>query len=442
MTFGHAGDSVADRYRLDRLVAGTADVEHWEAYDTRLARAVALRLEREPGEADEDAADEGAAGEAGPSGAAESEPESTQTRIARLTNPHVAALYDIGVVGSGAERVRYAVSEWSAGRTLGHLMETGPQPWTRVADWGRQTSAGLAALHAIGVAHGALGPDSLAVFDDRRVKIMGAGLEHAVGGGDAAAVAVAAADDVRALGELMWRAVAGTAADAERRLDTEPLREAGMPPVLIELLGEMLADDPAARPTAAAVEERIAPLVPIERAADREAEPSTMPLVVPPTEFGTRTDIAVRDYPTTPIHRGSPAQASKRRSAGLLVGLALLLAAVGAAVGLIIANNVGRTTAPPPPNVTVSGSAGTINLPTPTAPTSSAPPTTATSAPHTSTAATSAPPSSPSATASPSASSSPSSSAASSPAGPASASGTAIGGPPGGPGSPTTVATK
>lgn len=433
MTLGHAGDSVADRYRLDRLVAGTADVEHWEAYDTRLARAVAIRLEREPGEV---------GGNAGPSGAAESESESTLTRIARLTNPHVAALYDVGVAGIGAERVRYAVSEWSAGHTLGDLMQTGPVPWTRVADWGRQTSAGLAALHAIGVAHGALSPDSLAVFDDRRVKIMGAGLEHTVGGPDAAGFDVAAADDVRALGELMWRAVAGTPpADPEA---TEPLREAGMPPVFIELLVEMLAADAVARPAAATVEERIAPLVPIERAADPEAEASTMPLVVPPpTEFGTLTDMPVRDYPTTPIQRGVPAEDRKRRSAGLFAGLALLLAALGVGVGLFVANNVGRNTAPPLVNVTVSGSAGTINLPTPTTPTSSAPPSTATSAPRTSAAATSAPPSSPSATASPSASasSSPSSSSSSTAGGGPTASGTAIGGPTRGPG-PSTAPTK
>ena len=164
MTLGHDGESVADRYRLDRLAGGTPDLELWEAYDTRLARSVSVRLERDP-------ADEDGDGEQG------EDPRSVLTRIARLSHPNVAAVYDVGVA-DGDERMRYAVSEWSDGHTLGQLMQSGPMPWTRVADWGRQTSAGLAALHEIGIVHGALDPDRVAVFDDRRVKIVDAGLEQ------------------------------------------------------------------------------------------------------------------------------------------------------------------------------------------------------------------------------------------------------------------------
>ena len=390
MTLGHDGESVADRYRLDRLAGGTPDLELWEAYDTRLARSVSVRLERDP--ADEDDDGDGEQGE---------DPRSVLTRIARLSHPNVAAVYDVGVA-DGGERVRYAVSEWSDGHTLGQLMQSGPMPWTRVADWGRQTSAGLAALHEIGIVHGALDPDRVAVFDDRRIKIVDAGLEQSLGGDEEGE---GAAGDVHALGQMLWRAVAGApprekvAGEGEGGgaggFDTEPLREAGMPPVLIELLTEMLAADPAARPTAAAAEERFAPLVPIERAADTLPEYPTSPTLAGAT---ARTQ-AIRPAPAAAVEE-------KKNRRGLMIGLAALIAAAGAALGLTVASLTSSSGSQPPPvNVSVSGSAGVINLPNPTVRTSTA-------APHTTAAQTTGPVSSasPPSSAPPSASATPSSS--------------------------------
>jgi hypothetical protein len=534
MTLGHAGESVADRYRLDRQVDCTPDVEHWEAYDKRLARSVAVRLEREPetveeaggAPGDKAAPEEAGRGSAGAESAATesaaaerdgadsesaedggAEPEDSAapvlTRIAQLSHPNVAAVYDVGVTGGeGNARVRYAISEWSHGHTLGQLMRSGPQPWPKVADWGRQTSAGLAALHEIGIAHGALGPDSIAVFDDRRVKIMGAGLEQTgfeqAGGGSAVvADTEALADDVRALAELMWKAAAGAApvwrdaaesgveggADAgggagaasetrvlpetkgsqkkpdepagasaeaatvrlgqaesaraaERRLNTDPLRETGMPPVFIELLVEMLAGDPAACPTAALVEERITPLVPVVRAADTPVSPpprftTTQQFTAgsprsTATEFKTPADMAARNHPTSPIRPAPPgaksaagttaataattASTRRKRPRGLMIGLGLLVAAFGSGLGLLIANHGNSSSpAPPPVNVTVTNSAGIINLPSPTVATSSAAPVH--TAPRTTAPASSAPSPSQSPSASPSASASASASA-------------------------------
>ena len=465
MTLGHDGESVADRYRLDRLAGGTPDLELWEAYDTRLARSVSVRLERDP-------ADEDGDGEQG------EDPRSVLTRIARLNHPNVAAVYDVGVAGGdGAERVRYAVSEWSKGHTLGQLMQSGPLPWTRVADWGRQTSAGLAALHEIGIVHGALDPDRVAVFDDRRIKIVDAGLEQSLGG-DAAAEEEGAAADVHALGSMLWQAVAGAppvekpdvdagTADADTgainaggdreaaadtvvvagvggeegaaRFDTEPLREAGMPPVLIELLTEMLAVDPAVRPTAAAAEERFAPLVPVERASDTLPEYPTSPTLGGAT---ARTQ-ALRPTSAAPPR---PAVEEKRRRRGLVVGLVALIIAAGAGLGFVIANLTSSSgSTPPPVNVSVSGSAGVINLPNPSVSTSNAAPRT--TAAQTTAPESSAPPPSASASASatPSESTSPSASASSSgggagtpgtqQSGAASSSSATAGGQPGGPAS-------
>ena len=172
MMLGRAGSMVADRYRLDQLTASADGFEHWRAHDERLGRPVVVRLDQ--------VADAGGAAGAGAEGGARDEdwsPQPALARIARLNYPAVAAVYDAGMtVDSVTGPVRYAVSEAVEGRSLAQVMATGPQPWTRVADWGRQICGALAALHGIGIAHGSLGPDNVAVRDDRMVKVFDAGL--------------------------------------------------------------------------------------------------------------------------------------------------------------------------------------------------------------------------------------------------------------------------
>jgi eukaryotic-like serine/threonine-protein kinase len=211
MTLGRPGALLADRYRLDRLVGGNGSAERWQAYDERLARPVTARLTPAAG----DAAQEDAA-------------QVALERLARLNHPGVAAVYDVGTVDDldagvggdyGVGALSYAISEWTDGRTLAQIMETGPQAWPRIADWGRQISGALAALHSLGIVHGALGPNSIAIHDDRQVKILDAGLGP-VGDGDEAAApeavepAEAEEDDSAAAG-----AGAEARSDVERDVD-------------------------------------------------------------------------------------------------------------------------------------------------------------------------------------------------------------------------------
>ena len=200
MTLGRPGDLLADRYRLDRFVGGVGSVERWRAYDERLARSVTARLEPAPDDAAEQDESTAAA-------------QAALTSMAQLNHPGVAAVYDVGTAdGLRDGAVGYAISEWTEGRTLGQIMAGGPQPWPRTADWGRQISGALAALHGIGIAHGALSPESVAIHDDRQVKILDAGLdstrmpEHA-----GEELPPAASDDVYALGFLLWEATVGAA---------------------------------------------------------------------------------------------------------------------------------------------------------------------------------------------------------------------------------------
>lgn len=411
MTLGRPGALLADRYRLDRLVDVAGSAERWQAYDVRLARPVTARLTPATG----DSAHEEAA-------------QAALERMARINHPGVAAVYDVGTADGLADgAASYAISEWTDGRTLEQIMATGPQSWSRTADWGRQISGALAALHSVGLAHGALGPNSVAIHDDRRVKILDAGLsaagaedEDAAEDGTAEdretetesaqsdeaiepaqtselgeALPAGAADDVYALGFLLWEATVGAAPDfaAEdaRELDQQPLREAHVPAQMVALLVEMLDADPAQRPAAAALEQRFEPFAVAERDMLPQVEP------VP-----DKTQVIVPAPAVGPAQPTGPAQRERRRRRGLLTGLALLLAAIGAGVGLLLASlNHSNATSPDIGNTAVpSISPGTVMLPS-VSPTPSPSPVQTSAAPATS----AAPSRSPSASASPSQSS-------------------------------------
>ncbi|MBS2965469.1 hypothetical protein KGA66_20625 [Actinocrinis puniceicyclus] len=434
MTLGRPGDLLADRYRLDRFVGSAGTAERWQAYDERLARPVTARIETAVG-------DEG--GQQGSVAVA----RAALSTIARLNHPGVAAVYDMGTADElrgGA--VGYAISEWTEGRTLGQIMAGGLHPWQRAADWGRQISSALAALHEIGIAHGALSPESVAIHDDRQVKIFDVGLD------DVEPVAAAEADplegedddagerelpagapeDVYALAFMLWEATVGAApeyvaagteaaggapkgrdeaqdeapdepAEDERpggregaEVDQRPLLEAGAPAGFAVLLGQMLSHDPARRPTAAQAEERFLPFAASERAGD------TLPGIA-----AIPAQTQVIDAPMAGAAAARVARPEPDRRRGAWLGLGLLVAALLAGLGLLLANLNSHPAGPGGLNPVVpSSSPGTVDLPDGTVSTVASQPaptfghrTGSTSPAPPSTAATSQAPSSPAASA-------------------------------------------
>lgn len=437
MTLGRPGDLLADRYRLDRFVSGAGRVERWRAFDERLARPVTARLEPAAAEGD------------GPEEAETPAVRAALTNIAQLNHPGVAAVYDVGTADGlrGGATVGYAISEWTEGRTLGQIMATGPQPWPRTAHWGRQISGALAALHGIGIAHGSLSPQSVAIHDDRQVKILDVGLDSdAADGGDAvqpsgtqdsdsdageerdaAALPAGAPDDVYALGFLLWeatvgaapeyvipaaggdeeaaaqvpartgaKACAGTAAEAAPTntaatltqpvarpedmagaasessgvqpsaagIDQRPLLELGAPAEFAALLAQMLSGDPASRPTAAEAERLFEPFAHVERAAD------TLPGVAAAAVADARTQVL--GPPITGATAGAAAGAAAAEAAlaerdrrrGAMLGLVLLIAAVLAGLGFLLANLNSRAGSPSVVNTVIpSNSPGMVTLP-------------------------------------------------------------------------------
>ena len=466
MTLGRPGDLLADRYRLDRFVGAAGSVERWQAYDERLARPVTARLEPAPGDsADPDESTAAA--------------QSALTRVAQLRHPGVAAVYDAGTADSlRGSAVGYAISEWTEGRTLSQIMAAGPQPWARTADWGRQLSGALAALHGIGIAHGALSPASVAIHDTRQVKILDAGLDSVppdragAGGIDGGApgdgegdLPAGAPNDMYALGFLLWEATAGaapqyvipeadagaaTADDAKAAgaghgdgaaaqdtaetgplrtagaeptvagIDQQPLLDTGAPAGLAALLSMMLAADAALRPTAAEAERRFVPFAAVERVSD------TLPVVA--AAAATRTQVLGPPVAGAAASAAAAqaAKAHQERRRGAMLGLGLLVAAVLAGLGFLLANLNSHSANPTDVNTTVpSSSPGMVTLPNGSL--SPAPSRTQTGGGQATSAAPSAPASSPSRQASTSAPPSPSAPASPTPRATGTA-GTAAGG--------------
>jgi serine/threonine-protein kinase len=310
--------------------------------------------------------------------------------MARLNHPGVAAVYDVGVAEvPGDQPIGYAISEWTEGRTLGQIMATGPQPWARTADWGRQICGALAALNEIGIGHGALGPNSVVIHDDRQVKLLDAGLSNAMSGRHSAAqqgyggaeypdsggyggytdngertmvlhgatpnyLPREAPEDIHAVGALLWEAAVGAAPVVfeSTGLDQVPLLETGAPPEYTGLLAEMLDPDPARRPTAAEAERRFGPFAVTERISN--TLPGIAPAVAPTQVIGP---------PPTRVRPAAAAQEpEKRRRRGLMFGLAALVVALGVGVGLVLAN-LGSSGSPAPTGSTGTPSVGSVTLP-------------------------------------------------------------------------------
>lgn len=368
-TSGQAGALIAGRYRLERPTGGgTWPEEIWQGFDETLKRPVMMRLLPLQGELEPDL---------------DVQVQSVVAQVARLGHPNIAQVYDVGHEAG----LRYVISEWTGGRTLGQIMATGPQRWQRVVDWGQQIAEALAALHGIGLVDGVLGPETVSVMDDRRVKLTDVGLgvpqpgvddqstrliapgydEQAtqlvqpygqdpdatrlVPGGSGAGP-VGASSDVYALGAILWTAMLGVPPEVgpedSAGPDLEPLRETGAPADLAMLLQSMLAASAHLRPSATVAAHRFGALA-IEA---RESRSDTLPTAVVGTTQG------IGGQPTQAVGPLRPARdeddeyvpagagSGSGRKAGIAIGVILLLVVAGVALALVLGTKNNNTNTP------------------------------------------------------------------------------------------------
>jgi len=131
--------------------------EVYRAVDTRLGRAVAVKVLAGPRAHDADRLQRF---------------EQEARVVAGLSHANVLALHDVG----SQDGVDFAVFELLEGQTLRRHLESGPLPVSKAVDYAVQICQGLAAVHARGIVHRDLKPDNVFVTRDGQVKILDFGL--------------------------------------------------------------------------------------------------------------------------------------------------------------------------------------------------------------------------------------------------------------------------
>jgi serine/threonine-protein kinase len=265
------GDLLARRYRLiDRVGAGGMSVV-WRARDEVLDRLVAVKwLGSEL--ADDELFRDLVRREA--------------WATARIKHPAVAAVYDYGEVADrDGQALAYVVMEMLDGESLADRLRLGPLRWREAVSIGAEVADALATAHEQGVVHRDISPDNvmltssgLRVFDFGIAAPIGEPDDDSTGStfGTPAYVAperldgqpAQTATDVYSLGVLMFEMLTGRAPFPEdtwdpdaavRRRPAPRIKGApGLPSAVARLCQRCLAHDPAQRPPAREVADRLA----------------------------------------------------------------------------------------------------------------------------------------------------------------------------------------
>jgi len=159
--------------------------EVYAAYDPELDRKIALKLLRFGGRTTEE----------------QSEGRQRLLReaqaIARLSDPHVVVVYDVGTYQG---RVFLAM-EFVDGSTLGFWLQSERRPGRAIVRNFIAAGRGLAAAHRAGLVHRDFKPDNVMISVDGQVRVMDFGLARTVGRArdTDAPIAAAASIPVRAI---------------------------------------------------------------------------------------------------------------------------------------------------------------------------------------------------------------------------------------------------
>src|ERR1700712_4040711 len=144
------GTVLADRYRLEDLLADNEGARFWRATDTVLARNVAVH----------------AISTDDPRSSALLEAAQLS---ATVIDPHLLRVLDC----DDSDGITWVVHEWGDGVSLDLMLQQGTLPPSRAAWLTRGGAEGIAAGPAQGVAHGRLNPEAVLVTHAGAVKLIG-----------------------------------------------------------------------------------------------------------------------------------------------------------------------------------------------------------------------------------------------------------------------------
>ncbi|MDO5499896.1 MAG: protein kinase family protein [Propionibacteriaceae bacterium] len=225
-----AGHVLRGRYRLDEIVGHRVEGQTWRAFDVLLTRPVLVHLL--PADRPNDAV----------LAAAKRAALVSDFRVLRVLDATVPAdpgAWDESWVGP------FVVCEYAQGRSVGDLLSAGPLSALEAGWLTREVADALAGMHARGLAHQRLSPDTVVVTDTGNVKI--AGFLIAPEGRAEAQLHDPEGSDVRALGKLLYALLAGRwPGDSAGRLDSPRQLQPSVPASLDQICQRILAPSPDA----------------------------------------------------------------------------------------------------------------------------------------------------------------------------------------------------
>jgi eukaryotic-like serine/threonine-protein kinase len=372
--------TIAERYRLEELIATGGMGSVYRALDQHLGRPVAIKVLKRS-LADEPMFLERFRREARAAGA--------------INHPNVARVFDYGERGSEP----FIVMELVEGETLAERIDRqGRLPWREAFAIAEQVARALAAAHAHGVVHRDVKPANILLDASGHVKVSDFGIARAarattltrpgmvlgspnyVAPEQAQGNPVAPAADLYSLGCVLFEAVTGSTpyqgpnavAIATQHVSADVPDPRGLVPDLpaeaAELVMRSLRKDPAARfPSGSAMAEALAAVAAQGQAPRRDDPTVAMPAVRPaPPAAGPAPTSVLAGHTPSFGWPAAPAPVAGRRAAGRgrwregrraawwMAGLALCLAAL-LALPLVVSKQ--RDESPPTPTTGASPSA-------------------------------------------------------------------------------------
>ena len=220
-----AGDVLAERYRLDDLLAEAGAGRFWRAHDLVLHRPVAVHILAEDDE------------RSGP-----------LLEAARRTGPVINRRLLRVLDAESVDGCCFVVNEWGQGDSLDILLtREGPLAPRRAAWLVAEVADSMAEAHAAGLAHGCLTPENVLIDQHGQVRIIGFGVEAALRGLPPGRVNV---DEIDLAGLLYcaltakWAGVSESGVPPAPEVHGEVLRprrvRAGIPRVLDALCDQVL----------------------------------------------------------------------------------------------------------------------------------------------------------------------------------------------------------
>lgn len=234
----HAGQVLAGRYRLEEVVAGRSNTFTWKAFDQVLSRAVLCHVLPPDDPRTPELLE-----------AARKSAIATDSRFLRVLD---------AVHSSDPELGSYIVCEYAPGQSVELLLSHGPFSSLEAAWLTRELADALSAMHAQGLYHRRINPDTVVITHAGNIKIVGFLLEAAMfpqTGSDEADDAGAEATDVRDLGRVLYAmlvsrwpgsqsyGLAQAPTDGGRLLTPRQVR-AGVSPALDVITDQILGDPP------------------------------------------------------------------------------------------------------------------------------------------------------------------------------------------------------